>query len=289
MMRAGRRSRAPHGPRGPDACHRRRLRCSPSSPTRRSTRSSRRRPGLGSPLLIARASPPRRRAAAQAGATARSAASTAPYLTFAAGIPSRPRSAAGVHVAPARGSTTRWRRGTRPGYLNFVEDTVDPAKFYSADQLRRGCAASRPRSTPTGLFRGNHEISAASPSRSAAPPTRSCRVGGAARFKGWSGRNRGGDARPEQPVLRVLESRTADDTLVLSVQGEIDLATVDTLASHLDQVCDRAPAVTVDLRRVAFLDCLGLRALLGLHEHGIAPGCRVGFIQGPRSFAACSR
>jgi anti-anti-sigma factor len=79
----------------------------------------------------------------------------------------------------------------------------------------------------------------------------------------------------------VLESRTEDDTLVLSVQGEIDLATVDTLAAHLDHVCDRAPAVTVDLRRVAFLDCLGLRALLGLHEQGIASGCRVGFIQGP--------
>jgi anti-sigma B factor antagonist len=85
----------------------------------------------------------------------------------------------------------------------------------------------------------------------------------------------------ERPVLRVLESRSADDTLVLSVQGEIDLATVDTLAMHLHHVCDRADAVTVDLRRVAFLDCLGLRQLLCLHEDGIASGCRVGFIQGP--------
>jgi anti-sigma B factor antagonist len=85
----------------------------------------------------------------------------------------------------------------------------------------------------------------------------------------------------DQPVLRVLESRTADDTLVLSVQGEIDLATVGTLAAHLGHVCDRASAVTVDLRRVAFLDCLGLRELLLLHEEGLARGCRVSFIQGP--------
>ena len=85
----------------------------------------------------------------------------------------------------------------------------------------------------------------------------------------------------DQPVLRVLESRNADDTLVLSVQGEIDLATVDTLAAHLDHICDRADAVTVDLRRVTFLDCLGLKALLGLHEEGLERGCRVGFIQGP--------
>ena len=87
--------------------------------------------------------------------------------------------------------------------------------------------------------------------------------------------------QPDRPVLRVLESRSADDTLVLSVQGEIDLATVGTLAEHLDHVCDRADAVTVDLRRVAFLDCLGLRHLLCLHEEGVASGCRVGFIQGP--------
>ena len=87
--------------------------------------------------------------------------------------------------------------------------------------------------------------------------------------------------QPDQPVLRVLESRSADGTLVVSVQGEIDVATVDTLAAHLDHICERADAVTVDLRRVAFLDCLGLRLLLCLHDEGLACGCRVGFIQGP--------
>ena len=85
----------------------------------------------------------------------------------------------------------------------------------------------------------------------------------------------------DQPVLRVLESTTDDGTLVLSVQGEIDLATVSTLAAHLDHVCDRAEAVTVDLRRVGFIDCLGLRHLLSLQAVGDACGCRVGFIQGP--------
>jgi|SRR5215203_5442720 len=85
----------------------------------------------------------------------------------------------------------------------------------------------------------------------------------------------------DHPVLRVLESRSSDDTLVLSVQGEIDIATVDTLAAHFDHICDRADAVTVDLRRVDFMDCLGLRQLLCLHEDAIASGCRVRFIQGP--------
>ena len=85
----------------------------------------------------------------------------------------------------------------------------------------------------------------------------------------------------DQPVLRVLESRSEDGTLVVSVQGEIDLATVDTLAAHLDHICERADAVTVDLRRVSFLDCLGLRQLLCLHDEGLACGCRVRFIHGP--------
>ena len=90
----------------------------------------------------------------------------------------------------------------------------------------------------------------------------------------------------DQPVLRVLESRIEDGTLVVSVQGEIDLATVDTLAAHLDHICERADAVTVDLRRVSFLDCLGLRQLLCLHDEGLACGCRVALHPGPACRAA---
>jgi anti-sigma B factor antagonist len=89
--------------------------------------------------------------------------------------------------------------------------------------------------------------------------------------------------QPDLPVLRVLESRRADDTLVVSVEGEIDLATVPTLAAHFDRIFDRAAAVTVDLRRVGFLDCVGLRELICLHEEGLATGCAVGFIQGPET------
>jgi anti-anti-sigma factor len=85
----------------------------------------------------------------------------------------------------------------------------------------------------------------------------------------------------DRPVLRVLETTSDDGTLVLSLQGEIDLATVSTLAAHLDHVCDRADAVTVDLRRVGFIDCLGLRHLLCLQADAELVGCRVGFIQGP--------
>lgn len=84
----------------------------------------------------------------------------------------------------------------------------------------------------------------------------------------------------DEPVLRVME-RMEDDGVVLTVQGEIDLATVDTLSSRLADVCERHGAVTIDLRRVGFLDCLGLRLLVDHHRAAAARGCRVDFIQGP--------
>jgi anti-sigma B factor antagonist len=83
-----------------------------------------------------------------------------------------------------------------------------------------------------------------------------------------------------EPVLRIME-RIEDDGVVLTVQGEVDLATVDTLGSRLADVCARNDAVTVDLRRVDFLDCLGLRVLIAQHHEAATSGCHVDFIQGP--------
>ena len=88
--------------------------------------------------------------------------------------------------------------------------------------------------------------------------------------------------QPDEPVLRVLEQTRDDGTLVLAVQGDVDMATVGTLARHLDRIGERADAVTVDLRRVSFLDCIGLRLLLETHELASSGGCRIEFVQGPK-------
>jgi len=82
------------------------------------------------------------------------------YMTFAAGIPVTPEIAAAIHVglATLTDALTPWDSGS--AYLNFTEDKVDPAKFYPAsnyERLRRVKAEV----DPTGLFRGNHAISAA--------------------------------------------------------------------------------------------------------------------------------
>lgn len=87
---------------------------------------------------------------------------------------------------------------------------------------------------------------------------------------------------PDQPFLRVME-QTSGDTIVVTVQGELDIATIDVLSDRLADVCGRGPSVTVDLRRVSFLDCVGLRLLLGIHADAAARGCQVDFIQGPRA------
>jgi anti-sigma B factor antagonist len=83
-----------------------------------------------------------------------------------------------------------------------------------------------------------------------------------------------------EPVLRIME-RTEGDGAVLTVQGEVDLATLETLGSRLADVCARHHAVTIDLRRVTFLDCLGLRLLIDRYEEAAACGCHVDFVQGP--------
>jgi anti-sigma B factor antagonist len=85
----------------------------------------------------------------------------------------------------------------------------------------------------------------------------------------------------EERVLRIMERTTNAGTVVLTLQGEIDIATVDTLQSRLADVCDAAGDVTVDLRRVSFLDCLGLRVLLEQEERSAQRGFRIDFVQGP--------
>ena len=62
-----------------------------------------------------------------------------------------------AHLPKLIGAMAKWDAGT--AYMSFAEDTVDPATFYSADgyaRLRRVKAEV----DPTGLFRGNHAISA---------------------------------------------------------------------------------------------------------------------------------
>ena len=83
----------------------------------------------------------------------------------------------------------------------------------------------------------------------------------------------------DEPVIRIMQRTTSAGAVILTVQGEIDIATVDTLRARLTDACEGD--VTVDLRRVDFLDCLGLKLLLEQHDRSSRRGLRVDFVQGP--------
>jgi anti-anti-sigma factor len=55
----------------------------------------------------------------------------------------------------------------------------------------------------------------------------------------------------------------ASNPRVLTLGGEIDLATADELRAVLDRALADDPDVVVDLRAVTFIDAAGIRAFLG--------------------------
>ena len=83
----------------------------------------------------------------------------------------------------------------------------------------------------------------------------------------------------EEPVLRIMQRTTDVGAVVLTLQGEIDIATIGRLKARLAESCDEGD-ITVDLRRVEFLDCLGLQVLLAQHQRCLARGRRLDFVQG---------
>jgi FAD/FMN-containing dehydrogenase len=81
-------------------------------------------------------------------------------MIFGVGIPVTPEIGAAVHAGLAAliGAIAPWDIGS--AYLNFTEEPVDSAKFYTAEayaRLRRVKAEV----DPDGVFRGNHVIDAA--------------------------------------------------------------------------------------------------------------------------------
>ncbi|GAA2278575.1 anti-sigma factor antagonist [Streptomyces hawaiiensis] len=64
------------------------------------------------------------------------------------------------------------------------------------------------------------------------------------------------------PLTRHLRVRRERGHTVLEFRGEIDLAAASEIAPHLDRETDRPAArVVIDLSRIDFFDCSGLRLL----------------------------
>jgi anti-anti-sigma factor len=65
-------------------------------------------------------------------------------------------------------------------------------------------------------------------------------------------------------VVTVTRGSDASGAVVLALSGELDLASVTTLQTELDDVvADRPAAVVFDLSALRFMDSSGIAALLG--------------------------
>ena len=68
---------------------------------------------------------------------------------------------------------------------------------------------------------------------------------------------------------------------IVSVGGELDLATVDRFEAVVSQAEDRGEErLVLDLRDIVFLDSSGLRAILEAYKRGLPAGRRVAVVCG---------
>lgn len=78
-----------------------------------------------------------------------------------------------------------------------------------------------------------------------------------------------------------VEVRHADATTVISVSGELDLASSPALEEELERVAQSdAQLVVVDLRGLEFMDSTGLSVLVRAHQRAEENGRRLGLING---------
>jgi len=76
-------------------------------------------------------------------------------------------------------------------------------------------------------------------------------------------------------LLRWSVSRVESE-VVVSLDGDLDLATVEPLSGILREILERRPAtVAVDLARVSFIDSTGIRCLVNAASAAATDGCKL--------------
>lgn len=91
-----------------------------------------------------------------------------------------------------------------------------------------------------------------------------------------------GSEPPAEPLLRV-ERHDRDGVPYLELVGELDLSTVDPLKLRLELVeRDDPETIVVDLRRVTFMDSMGLGILVSHRLRARQAGRRLLLVEGPK-------
>jgi anti-anti-sigma factor len=80
--------------------------------------------------------------------------------------------------------------------------------------------------------------------------------------------------------LASAQCRYADDLVIVALQGEFDIATVDVLASALQAACEGSSRhVTVDFGEVQFFGLAALDLVLDAHRRLAGGGCTLNVIR----------
>ena len=68
----------------------------------------------------------------------------------------------------------------------------------------------------------------------------------------------------------------------VSLSGELDIAAIDELDAHLEEIERREPSLIVlDLRELSFIDSSGLRSILKAHARARDGRWRLALVEGP--------
>lgn len=81
------------------------------------------------------------------------------------------------------------------------------------------------------------------------------------------------------PVPFSISDATLDGRAVLTVRGELDLATAPELEQALDEQLSRSVDVVLDLRELDFMDSTGVRILVTAHAAAAAAGRRFALVR----------
>jgi len=83
---------------------------------------------------------------------------------------------------------------------------------------------------------------------------------------------------PVEPTFQ-LSTETSGHATVITLAGELDIASSETLERELEEH-SHAPLVVVDLRGLTFIDSTGLGLLVRAHQRAAERGARLALVRG---------
>ena len=98
------------------------------------------------------------------------------------------------------------------------------------------------------------------------------------------------DADRQDDLIQLAHHTCPDGLIVVAIDGDLDLATVDRTVRYVCDIIDRHDApISADLSGLVFCDACGLGALIRIARHAEQAGRRLEFTKPSRSVAKIMR